>query len=298
MNEKLNALSTEGRNLRSLNLDQMSPLEIITLMNDEDNTVIKGVKEQLPNISKGIELMTQTIKNGGRVIYFGAGTSGRLGVLDASECMPTFGTTEEIQGIIAGGDSALRNAMEGAEDSETLVIDDFKKLHVNHKDCLVAIAASGRTPYCLAGLRYGKSLGAHSIGITANPHSKVSELADVAIDVNVGQEVLTGSTRLKSGTAQKMVLNMLSTVTMVGLGKVYSNLMVDMVALNIKLYDRVKRIVMSATDCTPEVAEATLNLCDRKPKLAIVMIKTGCSKEAALKRLEKSDGFVRKAIQY
>jgi len=296
MTEKLNTLSTEGRNPRSMNLDQMSPLEIARLMNDEDNRVIEGVKAQLPNIANAIEAMTEVIKNGGRILYFGAGTSGRLGVLDASECMPTFGTTDEVQGIMAGGDYALRNAVEGIEDSETAVVEDLKKLNASGKDCFIAIAASGRTPYALAGLRYGKSLGGKTIGITANPNSKTSQIADISIDVYIGQEILTGSTRLKSGTAQKMVLNMLSTATMVGLGKVYSNLMVDVVAVNIKLYDRVKRIVMSATDCTLEVAEATLKLCDQKPKLAIVMIKTGCTKDEALQRLEKAEGFVRQAI--
>ncbi|KAF0226098.1 MAG: murQ [Erysipelotrichaceae bacterium] len=296
MSEKLNALKTEGRNPKSLNLDQMSPLEIVTLMNDEDKHVLEGIKAQLPNIALGIELMTQTIQNGGRCLYFGAGTSGRLGVLDASECLPTFGLKDEIQGIVAGGDVALRNAVEGIEDSESAIVEDLKKLNASPKDCFIAIAASGRTPYALAGLRYGKELGGKTIGISANPHSKMSEIADVSIDVGVGQEILTGSTRLKSGTAQKMVLNMLSTATMVRLGKVYSNLMVDVIPVNIKLYDRAKRIVMSATDCLEDVAEKTLKECDQKPKLAIVMIKTGCTKEDALKRLEKANGFIRKAI--
>jgi len=297
MTEKLNALSTESRNPRSMDLDQMNPLEIVTLMNDEDNRVIEGVKAQLPNIAKGVELMAQTIRHGGRVLYFGAGTSGRLGVLDASECMPTFGTKDEVQGIMAGGDYALRNAVEGIEDSETAIIEDLQKLNASGKDCLVAIAASGRTPYCLSGLRYAKTLGAKTIAISANPNSKMSELTDVSIDVYIGQEVLTGSTRLKSGTAQKMVLNMLSTATMVQLGKVYSNLMVDVIPVNIKLYDRVKRIVMNATGWTLEIAEKTLAQCDQKPKVAIVMIKAECSKEEALKRLDKAQGFVRKAIQ-
>ena len=296
MTEKLNTLSTEGRNPRSMDLDKMSPLEIVSLMNDEDNRVIEGVKAQLPNISKGVELMTQTIKHGGRVLYFGAGTSGRLGVLDASECMPTFGTKDEVQGIMAGGDYALRNAVEGIEDSETAIIEDLKKLNANSKDCFVAIAASGRTPYCISGLKYAKELGAKSIAISANPNSKMSAFADVSIDVFIGQEVLTGSTRLKSGTAQKMVLNMLSTATMVGLGKVYSNLMVDVIPVNIKLFDRAKRIVMNATECTLEVAEKALEETNMRPKPAIVMIKTGCSKEEAFKRLEKAEGFIRKAI--
>jgi N-acetylmuramic acid 6-phosphate etherase len=279
-----------------MDLDKMSPLEIVSLMNDEDNRVIEGVKAQLPKISKGVELMTQTIKQGGRVLYFGAGTSGRLGVLDASECMPTFGTKDEVQGIMAGGDYALRNAVEGIEDSETAIIEDLKKLNANSKDCFVAIAASGRTPYCISGLKYAKELGAKSIAISANPNSKMSVFADVSIDVFIGQEVLTGSTRLKSGTAQKMVLNMLSTATMVGLGKVYSNLMVDVIPVNIKLFDRAKRIVMNATECTLEVAEKALEETNMRPKPAIVMIKTGCSKEEAFKRLEKAEGFIRKAI--
>jgi len=296
MTEKLNALSTETRNPRSMDLDQMNPLEIVTLMNDEDNKVIEGVKAQLPNIAKGVEAMADTIRHGGRVLYFGAGTSGRLGVLDASECMPTFGTKDEVQGIMAGGDYALRNAVEGIEDSETAIIEDLKKLNASSKDCFVAIAASGRTPYCLSGLRYAKSLGAKTIAISANPSSKMSEIADISIDVYIGQEVLTGSTRLKSGTAQKMVLNMLSTATMVQLGKVYSNLMVDVIPVNIKLFDRAKRIVMNATGCTLEEADKTLQECGQKPKVAIVMILAKCSKEEALSRLDKAQGFVRKAI--
>lgn len=296
MNEKLNALSTETRNPRSMELDQMSPLEIATLMNDEDNKVIEGVKAQLPNIAKGIELMAQTIRNGGRVLYFGAGTSGRLGVLDASECMPTFGTKDEVQGIMAGGDYALRNAVEGIEDSETAIIEDLKNLNASDKDCFVAIAASGRTPYCIAGLKYAHELGAKTITISANPNSKMSEFGDVSIDVYIGQEILTGSTRLKSGTAQKMVLNMLSTATMVQLGKVYSNLMVDVVPVNVKLFDRAKRIVMNATGCTLDLADETLKLCNQKPKVAIVMILAKCTQEEALARLEKAQGFVRIAV--
>ena len=296
MNEKLGKLNTETRNPRSMNLDQMSPLEIVTLMNDEDQKVIEGVNDQLPNIAKAIDLATATLKQGGRILYFGAGTSGRLGVLDASECMPTFGTKDEVQGIVAGGDYALRNAVEAVEDNEEQAIKDLQGLNATGKDCFVGIAASGRTPYVLAGLRYGKSLGGSAIGISANPGSKLSSVADVSIDVNIGQEVLTGSTRLKSGTAQKMVLNMLSTGTMIRLGKVYSNLMVDVVPVNQKLYDRARRIVMEATGCDDASAVEALSATQQKPKLAIVMILAHCSAEEAKARLAKADGFVRQAI--
>lgn len=296
MNEKLGKLNTESRNPRSMNLDQMSPLEIVTLMNDEDQKVIEGVNDQLPNIAKAIELATATLKQGGRILYFGAGTSGRLGVLDASECMPTFGTKDEVQGIVAGGDYALRNAVEAVEDNEEQAVKDLQGLNATGKDCFVGIAASGRTPYVLAGLRYGKSLGGRAIGISANPGSKLASVADVAIDVNIGQEVLTGSTRLKSGTAQKMVLNMLSTGTMIRLGKVYSNLMVDVVPVNQKLYDRARRIVIEATGCDEATAMEALRATQQKPKVAIVMILAQCSADEANARLAKADGFVRQAI--
>lgn len=296
MNEKLGSLNTESRNPRSMDLDQLSPLEIVTLMNDEDQKVIEGVQDQLPNIAKAIEIATAVIKNGGRILYFGAGTSGRLGVLDASECMPTFGTKDEVQGIVAGGDYALRNAVEAVEDNEDQVILDLQALNASGKDCFVGIAASGRTPYVLSGLRYGKSLGGKAIGISANPGSKLGTVADVSIDVNVGQEVLTGSTRLKSGTAQKMVLNMLSTGTMIRLGKVYSNLMVDVIPVNQKLYDRACRIVMEATGCDAKTASEALEASQQKPKLAIVMILAQCSLDEAKARLAKAEGFIRQAI--
>ena len=296
MNEKLNGLSTETRNPRTLDLDMMSPLDIATIMNAEDQLVIEGVRAQLPNIAKAIEVMTETIRNKGRVFYFGAGTSGGLLYLDAWECKPTFGTKDDIIGLMAGGETALSHPIDGIEDSETAIIDDLKQHNASGKDCYIGVAASGRTPYCLAGLRYGKSLGAKTIALTANPNSKMSEIADIGIDVYVGQEILTGSTRLKSGTAEKMVLNMLSTATMVQLGKVYSNLMVDVIPDNSKLYDRIRRIVMSATNCDEATAESALKQCDYKAKIAIVMIKVPCSKEEAVLRLEKAQGYVRKAI--
>lgn len=296
MNEKLNKLSTETRNPRSMELDRMSPLEIVTLMNEEDRQVIEGVQAQLPNIAKAIDVMTETIRNHGRVFYFGAGTSGGLLYLDAWECTPTFASKGEIIGLMAGGDTALSHPIDGIEDSETAIVEDLQSHRASAKDCYIGVAASGRTPYCMAGLRYGKSLGAKTIAVTANPGSRMSEIADIGIDIHVGQEVLTGSTRLKSGTAEKMVLNMLSTGTMVRLGKVYSNLMVDVIPDNSKLYDRIKRIVVSATDCDESLAEATLKQCDYKAKVAIVMIKVPCTKDEAILRLDKAQGFVRKAL--
>lgn len=297
MEENLKKLKTESRNKKSMHLDELSPLEVVTLMNEEDRKVALAVKKKLPEISKAVDVIINQLNMNGRVIYFGAGTSGRLGILDASECPPTFSTTTEFIGIMAGGDTALRSAVEGAEDSLTLCIDQLKALDFNPNDVAVGIAASGRTPYCIGGLEYAKKIGAKTIAITCNPHSRMSEIADIGIDVDVGPEILTGSTRLKSGTASKMVLNMLSTASMVGMGKTYGNLMVDVNPTNLKLMDRATRIIMEATGVDHATARKALDDSNVKPKVAIVMLLKKCSQHDAQRRLDKANGFVRKAIK-
>lgn len=297
MEEKISHLTTETRNPKSSELDTLSSLEIIQIMNDEDHKVAQAINQQLPNISKAVDVIVNQLNEGGRVIYFGAGTSGRLGVLDASECPPTFSSTDEFIGIIAGGDKALRVPIEGAEDSLTLCVEDLKKLNLTSKDVAIGLAASGRTPYCIGGLEYAKSLGCHTVSVTCNPNSKMSQIAETGIDIEVGPEVLTGSTRLKSGSAQKMVLNMLSTASMVRYGKVYGNLMVDVSPTNEKLVKRAVKIVMDATGCDEVFAEKKLQEAHLKPKCAIVMIKKDCSYEDALVLLKNAKNFVREAIK-
>lgn len=297
MEEKISHLTTETRNPKSSELDTLSSLEIIQIMNEEDHKVAQAINQQLPNISKAVDVIVNQLNEGGRVIYFGAGTSGRLGVLDASECPPTFSSTDEFIGIIAGGDKALRVPIEGAEDSLTLCVEDLKKLNLTSKDVAIGLAASGRTPYCIGGLEYAKLLGCHTVSVTCNPNSKMSQIAEIGIDIEVGPEVLTGSTRLKSGSAQKMVLNMLSTASMVRYGKVYGNLMVDVSPTNEKLVKRAVKIVMDATGCDEVLAEKKLQEAHLKPKCAIVMIKKDCSYEDALVLLKNAKNFVREAIK-
>ena len=297
INEKISHLTTETRNPKSNELDTLSSLEIIQIMNEEDHKVAQAINAQLPLISKAVDIIVKQLYVGGRVIYFGAGTSGRLGVLDASECPPTFSSTDEFIGIIAGGDKALRVPIEGAEDSLTLCEEDLKKLNLTEKDVAIGLAASGRTPYCIGGLEYAKSIGCHTISVTCNPHSKMSEMTEVGIDIEVGPEVLTGSTRLKSGSAQKMVLNMLSTASMVRYGKVYGNLMVDVSPTNEKLVKRAIKIVMDAAGCDEVLAEKKLHEAHLKPKCAIVMIMKDCTYDEALLKLKEANNFVREAIK-
>lgn len=297
MNEHIEQLVTEKPNPHTLHLDELSPLEIIRIMNDEDQKVALAVNKELPKIAQAIEIIVKQLNLNGRVVYFGAGTSGRLGVLDASECPPTFSTTDEFMALIAGGERAVKNAVEGAEDSETLIIEELKAIKFKPKDVAVGIAASGRTPYVISGLNYAKSIGAHTISISCNPDSVLSQVSDVGIDVEVGPEVLTGSTRLKAGTATKMVLNMLSTASMVQMGKVYGNLMVDLNPSNIKLIDRAKRIIMQATGVNEKSAHKALYDANLKVKVAIVMLKRNCSATDAMNKLEKTNGFVSKALK-
>ncbi len=293
----LENLNTERRNQRTMQLDQMSITELLTVMNEEDAKVAQAVKEQIPHISRAVTSITESLRQGGRLIYMGAGTSGRIGLLDAVECPPTFGTSPEmVVGLIAGGSNAFIKAVEGAEDREELGVTDLQSINLTAKDAVVGIAASGRTPYVIGGLAYAKSLGAVTISISCNKDADISRNADIAIEIDNGPEVLTGSTRLKAGTSQKLVCNMLSTASMIGLGKVYGNLMVDVQLSNEKLVERAKRIIMEATSCDLSTAEKTLELADRKPKVAILMILTGCTYEEALQKLEQTQGFIRPAV--
>lgn len=293
---KIANLKTESRNPKTMNLDSMSVMELIRVMNEEDQKVVDGVREALPQIEKAIELVTHALKNNGRLIYMGAGTSGRLGILDAVECAPTFSTTDEVIGIIAGGDRAFVKAVEGAEDSEELAAVDLYKVDLSERDVVAAIAASGRTPYAIGALKHAKGMKAKCIAITCNKGSELAEYADVAIEVDAGPEVLTGSTRLKAGTCQKIILNMLSTVSMVGIGKVYGNLMVDVKATNRKLVERAKQIVMESTGCDIDTAAATLELTDYNCKTAIVMILADVTKDEAARRIIENHGLIRNCM--
>ncbi len=294
---KIDNLKTESRNPKTMKLDSMSVMELIRVMNEEDQKVVDGVREALPQIEKAIEFVVHALKNNGRLIYMGAGTSGRLGILDAVECAPTFSTRDEVIGIIAGGERAFVKAVEGAEDSEELAAVDLDKVDVSERDVVAAIAASGRTPYAIGALKHAKSMKAGCIAITCNKGSELAKYADVAIEVDAGPEVLTGSTRLKAGTCQKVILNMLSTASMVGIGKVYGNLMVDVKATNLKLVERAKRIVMESTGCDIDTSAATLELTDYNCKTAIVMILADVTKEEASRRIIENHGLIRNCIE-
>lgn len=292
-------LITEQRNSNSMNIDTLSALDIVRKMNEEDQKVAIVVRENLPQIALVVEKIVAAFQQGGRLIYIGAGTSGRLGVLDASECPPTFGVPPEmVVGIIAGGERALRHPIEGAEDNKAAGIADLQTVNFSSKDVLVGIAASGRTPYVIGALEYANSLGAVTVSIASNPHSEMSQVAQIAIETVVGAEVLTGSSRLKSGTAQKLVLNMLTTASMILIGKCYQNLMVDVQASNEKLKARAIRIVMQATECEKAVAEQTLAQTNGNAKLAIMMILSGLDKAAAEAVLKTNAGRLQLAINY
>lgn len=293
----LTKLTTEKRNDKTMNLDELSSLEILTIMNEEDAKVSLAIKEKLKDIDVVVNEIIKSFNQGGRLIYMGAGTSGRLGILDAAECVPTFGTDPEmVQGLIAGGDKAMTVAVEGAEDSKDLAATDLKNLNLSDKDIVIGIAASGRTPYVIGGLEYATSVNATTATIACNKDALISQYATYPIEVDAGPEILTGSTRLKAGTSQKLILNMLSTVSMIGIGKVYNNLMVDVKATNEKLVERSKRIIMEATDCDYTTAEKTFELADENVKLAIIMILTGDNLDDASKRLEKGKGFIKNSL--
>ena len=296
--QTLSTLITEQRNPNSMHVDSLSALEIVQLMNKEDKQVPLAIEKCLPQIAQAVECIVAAFQQGGRLVYIGAGTSGRLGVLDASECPPTFGVSPEmVKGIIAGGERALRHPIEGAEDSKTHAVVDLQTIQFSSKDVLVGIAASGRTPYVIGALEYAKSLGSVTVSIASNPNSAMANIVDIAIDTVVGPEVLTGSSRLKSGTAQKLVLNMLTTASMILMGKCYQNLMVDVQASNEKLKARAIRIVMQATDCDKTVAEDTLKLAEQNAKLAIMMILSGLERPQAEALLEKNQGKLQLALK-
>ena len=296
--QTLSTLITEQRNPNSMHVDSLSALEIVQLMNEEDKQVPLAIEKCLPQIAQAVERIVAAFQQGGRLVYIGAGTSGRLGVLDASECPPTFGVSPEmVKGIIAGGERALRHPIEGAEDSKTQAVVDLQTIQFSSKDVLVGIAASGRTPYVIGALEYAKSLGSVTVSIASNPNSAMANIVDIAIDTVVGPEVLTGSSRLKSGTAQKLVLNMLTTASMILMGKCYQNLMVDVQASNEKLKARAIRIVMQATDCDKTLAEETLKLADQNAKLAIMMILSGLDRAQAEALLEKHHGKLQLALK-
>ena len=293
----LDNLLTEARNPQTMELDSMTPLEIVTAMNREDARVPESIRPQLPNIARCVAWATEAIRSGGRLIYMGAGTSGRLGVLDAVECPPTFGVSPDVVvGLIAGGERAFVKAVEGAEDSRELGKADLEAIGLTPKDLVVGIAASGRTPYVLGGLAYANSLGCKTAAISCNPGSALGKEARLAIEVAPGPECLTGSTRLKAGTAQKLILNMISTATMVGCGKAYSNLMVDVMQTNEKLVVRAQNIVMEATGVSRDSAKEAIALAGGSCKLAVTMILADCTVEEAKERLERCGGSVRQAI--
>ncbi len=294
----LEGMSTETRNPNTMHLDEMSIHEILTIMNEEDQKVPLAIKKVLPQIEQAVTVIDQAFKKGGRLIYIGAGTSGRLGVLDAAECVPTFGTSPEmVQGLIAGGQEAMMFAVEGAEDSQEMAKADLTAIELSADDVVVGIAASGRTPYVIGGLNYANQVGAHTVSIACNKESEIGKVAKIVIEAVPGPEVLTGSTRLKAGTVQKLILNMLSTVSMVKQGKVYQNLMVDVQATNEKLVRRSQKIVCEATGVSLEVAKQTLTESQGDVKTAILMIILDIDFDKARILLEKSEGHIREAIR-
>lgn len=295
----LDKLTTEARNKATEDLDIMSTHEILVAMNNEDMTVPKMIKVELEIIEEVIDCAIQSLQKGGRIIYIGAGTSGRLGILDAAECVPTFSVSSDVVvGVIAGGEKAFTEAVEGAEDTENAGEQDLASINITKKDLVIGIAASGRTPYVIGGLTYAnKVVGAKTASISCNKESLISNYADIAIEVDTGPEVLTGSTRLKAGTAQKMILNMISTASMVGIGKAYKNLMVDVQSTNLKLIERSKRIIMQAAEVDEQTAEKYYDRSNQNVKVAIIMILLNCSYSEATERLKSAKGYIRKAIK-
>ncbi|MFD8077806.1 N-acetylmuramic acid 6-phosphate etherase [Streptomyces sp. NPDC059718] len=292
----LSTLGTETRNERTAELDRMPVSELLSVMNAEDQTVALAVREALSEIGTAVEAITESLRRGGRLIYLGAGTSGRIGLLDAVECPPTFGTApEQVVGLLSGGPGAFIVAVEGAEDEPARAIADLDEIGVGDRDTVVGLAASGRTPYVIGGLKHAATRGAVTVSVACNRDALVSRYADVPIEVPTGPEILTGSTRLKGGTAEKMVCNMLSTAAMVRLGKVYGNLMVDVRATNNKLVDRARRMVVQATGADPDIAAEALSAAGGHAKTAIVMLLTGASAEEAARRIEQAHGDTRTA---
>lgn len=296
--EEIKDLVTEKRNPATLDIDSKSTFQILKLINAEDKKVPKAIEKVIPQVAKAVELIVKTFKKGGRLFYIGAGTSGRLGVLDAAECPPTFGTSPRmIKGIIAGGKRSLIRSKEGAEDDVKAGTLDLKKAGLNKNDIVVGIAASRRTPYVLASLEYAKRIGAKTIFVFCNPLKRLKIKPDVVISPILGPEVITGSTRMKAGTAQKLILNMLTTASMIKIGKVYLNLMVDLQARSQKLAERSKRIIMEMTGVGYKQAEKYLQLSEGKVKTALVMILSKVNRTEAERRLKKAGGFVRGALK-
>lgn len=295
---ELQKIATEQRNPNTMNIDTLSTLDMVKLINREDHRVADAVGEVTDKIAQAVDVIAEKLAAGGRLIYCGAGTSGRLGILDAVECPPTYSTDPEtVQALMAGGYGAIFKAVEGAEDSKELGVQDMQNIHFGPKDVLVGIAASGRTPYVRGCMEYAKQLGAPTIAVTCCPGSELDQFADIGIAPAPGPEVVTGSTRMKSGTAQKMVLNMLSTGAMIKLGKVYGNLMVDVKPSNEKLIRRCVTIVCSAAECTEAEATKALEECDYRPKVAIVMVLRGVNADTACAMLQKAEGRIAKVLE-
>jgi N-acetylmuramic acid 6-phosphate etherase len=299
--KEISNLATEQRNQRSKDIDLMNTTEILELINSEDAMVALAIKDELEHIAEAVDIITEQFKIGGRLFYVGAGTSGRLGIVDASECPPTFGTDPEmVQGIIAGGMQAMFKAQEGAEDSVEFGAQALLDNHVNHKDVICGIAASGRTPFVRGALDKAKSMGCHTILVTTNSRDQLGALgveAEIVIAPNVGPEVIAGSTRMKSGTAQKMVLNMLTTASMIRLGKSYGNIMVDLQLTNAKLRERAKRIIMEIADVDYEKASDVLELANGHVKTALMMLLADIDAKTAKEKLDDADGFIKTALQ-
>lgn len=295
----LGALATETRNAASLDIDARSTADILAIINAEDAKIAPAIASQIPAIAKAVDAIVHALQSGGRLVYIGAGTSGRLGILDATECPPTYSTDpEQIIGIIAGGREAVFRSVEHAEDDEELAVADLQIVHFNAKDILVGIAASGRTPYVVSALRYAQGLGATTVALTCTADNPMQKHADMVITPVVGAEVVTGSTRMKAGTAQKLVLNMLSTAAMIRMGKVYRNLMVDVKPSNAKLVQRQKNIVAEATGCDAATAEQALAAAAGEAKTAIVMLLLGVPADAARAALAQGQGNIRKTLQH
>lgn len=295
---ELQKIATEQRNPNTMNIDTLSTLDMVKLINQEDHRVADAVGEVTDKIAQAVDVIAEKLAAGGRLIYCGAGTSGRLGILDAVECPPTYSTDPEtVQALMAGGYGAIFKAVEGAEDSKELGVQDMQNIHFSQKDVLVGIAASGRTPYVRGCMEYAKQLGAPTVAVTCCPGSELDQFADIGIAPAPGPEVVTGSTRMKSGTAQKMVLNMLSTGAMIKLGKVYGNLMVDVKPSNEKLIRRCVTIVCSAAECTEAEATKALEACDYRPKVAIVMVLRRVDAETACAMLQKAEGRIAKVLE-
>ena len=291
-------LFTEQQNVNSAAIDNKSITSILSIINDEDQTIAKKVKSAIPEIRKTVQLTTAAIQNGNKIVYVGAGTSGRLGILDASEMMPTFSVPSDwFNGIIAGGDDALRKSIEGAEDKAENAINDLKTFGLNNGDVLIGISTSGAAKYVQSSIEYGASIGAKTVYLTCNEKPFLSTVADVAIKISTGPEIITGSTRMKGGTATKMILNMISTTTMIQMGKVYGNLMIDLMAVNEKLVDRGTRIISQLTGLEYGDAQAKLFEAGKSVKTAVVMVKKNCTKNEALEKLKKANGFLRRVIE-